>query len=402
MNGGVRDHDAGSLSALDRQAIAHIPPGGNWRDIPVDFPSDRVRQIREGAAAGTGTRSSYYGRLTWDAPASTIATYFVRPGNGANIHPAAPRTLTFREAARLQGFADHVRFHGPRRARATQIGNAVPPPVAARLAMRLPARGSAVELFAGAGGLGAGLHAAGFDVVTAVDYDEHALRTLAGHLTVAMPMPPQDLSKESVREDVLHRIRGHLRGERLTLLAGGPPCQGFSTAGNNRLFADPRNELPDAFVWMVQELRPRQVLFENVAALTWESRRPWFERLLLRLRELGYGVTWRLVHCEAYGIPQKRRRVVVVATAADLPIYTFPAGPHKIHEPAYWATAQQEAPFPRPAVTVRDAIGDLPLDAAPDEDAAVTLVDDGNESAFREYVRGTLSLADYVHTEATP
>lgn len=399
MNGVVWDHDAGSLSALDRQVIAHIPPGGNWRNIPVDFPSDRVKQIREGAASGTGTRSSYYGRLTWDAPASTIATYFVRPGNGANIHPAAPRTLTFREAARLQGFADNVRFYGPRRARATQIGNAVPPPVAARLAARLPVRGTAVELFAGAGGLGAGLHAAGFQVVTAVDNDEHALRTLAGHLRVDMPLPPQDLSKERVRAEVLRGIRRHLGDERLALLAGGPPCQGFSTAGNNRLFEDSRNELPDAFVWMVQELRPRQVLFENVAALTWESRRPWFERLLLRLRGLGYNVAWRLVHCEAYGIPQKRRRVVVVGTAEDLPTYVFPAGPCKIQEPAYWATSQSETPSPLGPATVRDAIADLPLEASPDEESPVELVDDGNESEFRRYVRGTITLSEYVRAQ---
>jgi len=57
--GDVRGHDAGALSELDLRAISFIRPGGNWRDLPDDFPSARVQQIRDGAALGTGSRSSY-------------------------------------------------------------------------------------------------------------------------------------------------------------------------------------------------------------------------------------------------------------------------------------------------------------------------------------------------------
>ncbi|MCA9629952.1 MAG: DNA cytosine methyltransferase [Myxococcales bacterium] len=396
MAGDVRGHDAGALSDLDLQAISFIPPGGNWRSLPEDFPSARVKQIREGAALGTGSRSSYYGRLTWDSTASTIATYFVRPGNGANIHPSADRTLTYREAARLQGFQDCVIFQGTRRARAMQIGNAVPPPVAAWLASALPARGGAVELFAGAGGLAAGIQAAGFETVAVADHDAAALRTLQSYLSPRVPAEASDLSRKDARERLVSQVKAVLGKERLALVAGGPPCQGFSNAGSNRLFEDPRNELPDAFLWMIQKLRPRQVLFENVAALSWKSRRPWFNSLLGHLEDMRYVVRWRVVHCEALGLPQRRRRLVVVGTDSSLPPYEFPTGPHKILEPAYRGDAQPELATAGLPPSVRDAIGDLPENAADSEKDAVVLVDDGNRSLFRQYVRGDLSLRQYV------
>lgn len=392
----VVGHDAGALSELDRLAISYIKPGGNWRDLPEDFPSARVQQIRKGAEEGTGTRSSYYGRLTWSASASTIATYFVRPGNGANIHPSAPRTLTYREAARLQGFQDKVRFHGSRRSRATQIGNAVPPPVAAWLASALPTRGLAVELFAGAGGLGAGIAAAGFETLAVADIDQSALKTLGSHLSTLLPARPVDLSTEHRRQDFVAEVRRGAGGERVGLVAGGPPCQGFSTAGNNRLFDDPRNALPDAFLWVVEELRPRQVLFENVAALTWKSRRPWFNRLLRHLADAGYQVEWRLVHCEAYGLPQRRRRVVVVGTDQALPRYEFPVAPYSMETPCYRRHAQDVSASAQAPPNVRDAIGDLPEEAASTATAPVQLVPDGVDSAFRRYVRGDLDLVGLI------
>ena len=100
---------------------------------PTCRPSGLTR-IRHEAARGGGSRSTYYGRLRWDEPSYTIATYFNRPGNGCTIHPEADRMLTVREAARLQTFPDHVEFSGPARARHAQVGNAVPPLLAAQVA----------------------------------------------------------------------------------------------------------------------------------------------------------------------------------------------------------------------------------------------------------------------------
>ncbi len=66
--GVVTDHVAGTLSLLDKEVLRYVPAGGNWRDLPDDFPSARVKQIRESAARGEGSRSTYYGRLGWDKP----------------------------------------------------------------------------------------------------------------------------------------------------------------------------------------------------------------------------------------------------------------------------------------------------------------------------------------------
>ena len=89
--------------------VVAIPSGGNWKNIPLDVPSKRVEGIRL-----SGGRTTYYGRLRWDYPAYTIATYFNRPGNGCNIHPddasaniPQHRLISFREAARIQSFPDN-------------------------------------------------------------------------------------------------------------------------------------------------------------------------------------------------------------------------------------------------------------------------------------------------------
>jgi DNA (cytosine-5)-methyltransferase 1 len=173
----IFDHVSGRLSDLDADVVRYVPPGGNWRDLPEDFPSARVRQIRASAARGEGSRSTYYGRLAWSKPSYTISTYLTRPGNGCFIHPEQARLLTIREAARLQSFPDFVRFHGTLRQRAMQVGNAVPPLLAYHLCSTGEA-GTAVDLFSGAGGFGLGLTWAGHELVTSVDIDEQACRTL--------------------------------------------------------------------------------------------------------------------------------------------------------------------------------------------------------------------------------
>src|SRR5918997_2364265 len=114
----IPNHYASTLSELDRTIARSVPPGGNWKDIPETVPSKRLQQIRISYAAGKGSRSTYYGRLRPGAPAYTINTYFARPGNGCHLHydytGGQHRTLSQREAARLQSFPDRFIFHGSR------------------------------------------------------------------------------------------------------------------------------------------------------------------------------------------------------------------------------------------------------------------------------------------------
>jgi Alw26I/Eco31I/Esp3I family type II restriction m6 adenine DNA methyltransferase len=83
----IPNHYSGNLSNLDKLIVNAVPPGGNWKNIPESVPSQRLKQIREGYAAGEGSRSTYYGRLSPNAPSYTINTYFSRPGNGCHIRP---------------------------------------------------------------------------------------------------------------------------------------------------------------------------------------------------------------------------------------------------------------------------------------------------------------------------
>ena len=167
----IADHFSTSLSDMDLEIVRAVPPGGNWRQVPLSVRSRRLQQIRVSAAQGMGSRSTYYGRLQWERPAYTISTYFGRPGNGCFIHPSADRLITIREAARIQSFPDSYRFCGTARHRQTQVGNAVPPILAYQLGMMLPA-GRCVDVFCGAGGLSLGLEWAGFDCVAGIDLDE--------------------------------------------------------------------------------------------------------------------------------------------------------------------------------------------------------------------------------------
>lgn len=386
----VHDHVSGTLSKLDEEVIRHVPPGGNWRDLPADFPSARVRQIRESAARGEGSRSTYYGRLAWNRPAYTISTYITRPGNGAFIHPAMPRLLTVREAARLQSFPDEVRFHGTLRQRSMQIGNAVPPMLAYQIGRAIPG-GSVVDLFAGAGGLGLGLSWAGHEIIASVDNNHDASRTCAAAHDASVQVLERDLSDADQAEDVINRVRKRIRGGRLNLLAGGPPCQGFSTAGPCRV-DDPRNELILSFLRFVQLLEPAHVLLENVVALRSRGR-AFLDELTERLSHMGYAVAIRVLHAEAYGVPQLRRRLVLQACArGEEPVWPQPT--HAMHPPFFRADQpgiHVDEPGPR---TVGDAMADLAIPLAPSLDTSVVALP--AESAYTRWARGEVSIENLL------
>lgn len=119
-----------TMSKLDREFVKHIPPGGNYEDIPDSLSTTRIKKFK-----ASGGRTTTYGRLAPDKPAYTINTYFNRPNVGANYHYSQPRLITVREALRLQSFPDWFSpvFRNQRELH-TQIGNAVPPLLAEALA----------------------------------------------------------------------------------------------------------------------------------------------------------------------------------------------------------------------------------------------------------------------------
>lgn len=388
----ITNHISGTLSSTDRLVIAAVPCGGNWRHLPLDFPSRRVDQIRRGAAAGKGSRSTYYGRLSWDRPSYTISTFFNRPGNGCFIHPEAPRLLTVREAARLQTFPDWFHFTGSGRAPYVQVGNAVPPLLAYQLG-RVLGPGLSVDLFCGAGGLSLGLKMAGHTVIAAIDNEPSAIATYQlnhGDGDIAFL---SDLSDSSQREVAMKEVLRRSGGERIHLLAGGPPCQGFSTAGKCES-SDPRNKLVFAFLSSVEVLRPRFVLMENVPALVFRRGRHVLATLRQSLHALGYATSAIVAHAEGYGIPQLRRRLFLLASREDirwpLPWRGILPPHHLSFQPG--AIGSFDGPSP---LNVREAIGDLPLMEAPTNGDAIGYSSDP-VSELQRWARGELAPEAFI------
>lgn len=117
---GVSNHSAPKLGKVNIERMAHIPPGGSWRDIPFDLlPAGMKRAKRS-------DHTKRYGRMTWDGLSCTVLTK-CDVHWGAYIHPEQDRAISVREAARLQAFPDWFEFRGSRTEQYVQVGNAVPP-----------------------------------------------------------------------------------------------------------------------------------------------------------------------------------------------------------------------------------------------------------------------------------
>ena len=196
----------------------------------------------------------------------------------------------------------------------------------------------AIDLFSGAGGLSLGLSQAGFRVAAALDNDPIAVgsyvRNLGAHAT-ANPI-------EEVSAADLLACAGLGRGE-VTLLAGGPPCQGFSLQRRGDR-DDPRNALVLQFLRMVEEIRPRFFLMENVGGLLTKHGKSLLREFSLRASRQDYVIHVGLLDAADHGIPQVRKRAFLVGE----------------HAPGLRTHFSFPGALRGPRKTVRDAIGDLP------------------------------------------
>jgi DNA (cytosine-5)-methyltransferase 1 len=165
---------------------------------------------------------------------------------------------------------------------------------------------TAIDLFAGAGGATQGLRDAGFDVVAAVENDADAAATW--RLNQPGAMLERDVRLVSAEQ--LRTAGGLVSDQRLDLLKACPPCQGFSSLRGDRDPDERRNDLVLDTLRLVEELSPRAVLLENVPGLRRDSR---FAKLTAGMRELEYGLVDFIVEASSLGVPQRRRRLVIVA-----------------------------------------------------------------------------------------
>lgn len=384
----IHNHIAPRLSELDLRIVRSVPQGGNWKDIPLTIPSKRLEQIRESFKRGEGSRSTYYGRLRSGEPSYTINTYFNRPGNGCHIHYEQDRVLSPREAARLQSFPDSFQFLGSQGAINTQIGNAVPPLLSYQIAMTLGPAGAFIDLFAGAGGLGLGFKWAGWSPIIANDIDAIYLSTYAHNVHEnTLPGSISDAEVFAKLLDVARRAR--MIGEPFWVL-GGPPCQGFSTAGNQRTMSDRRNHLVWDYVRFLKEARPDGFVFENVTGLLNMEGGRVFKAVQEAFSSVFPVVSGEVLSADQFGIPQRRKRVFLVGTAD-----------HKSWHPPIPKTSLRSANvlfelLPN-AISVQDAIDDLPA-LEPTQDGRKLPYRHAPKTSYQKFMRGDISVADYLQT----
>lgn len=384
---GIANHVAARLSELDMRMVKSVPEGGNWKDIPHAIPSKRLEQIRESFRRGEGSRSTYYGRLRRCDPAYTISTYFSRPGNGCHIHYEQDRVLSPREAARLQSFPDSFEFLGSQGAISTQIGNAVPPLLAYQIAESLGPAGVFVDLFSGAGGMGLGFKWAGWKPVIANDIHATYLSTYArnvhDHVLVG------SIASVDVFEKLLDAAKRARSDGRPFWVLGGPPCQGFSTAGNQRSMEDPRNHLAWDYVRFLDKARPDGFVFENVTGLLNIEGGRVFAAVQEAFSTVMPSISPAVLSADQYAIPQRRKRVILVGASNRLSWY--PPAPVTSLRPASLFT---DVP---PAVSVQDALDDLPV-LSHSQDGRGLPYRSAPKTTYQAFMRGTLSAAEYLRS----
>jgi DNA (cytosine-5)-methyltransferase 1 len=170
---------------------------------------------------------------------------------------------------------------------------------------------TAIDLFAGAGGLSLGLTSAGFEVVGAVDN----WRPAAESYTTNFSHPFLEIDLGTTSGPKLCSLLGIAPGE-VDLVAGGPPCQGFSIQRIGRDL-DARNHLIITFAEQVVALQPRMFVMENVPGLLGKRGAALAEQFSAQLEEAGYGVRSERVNTAAFGVPQLRRRVLIYGWRRD-------------------------------------------------------------------------------------
>lgn len=222
-----------------------------------------------------------------------------------------------------------------------------------------------IDLFSGAGGLSEGLSEAGFHGLFANEIiPEYANTYKRNHPSTQVTTADiRDLNANEIRKSL------HIEREELDLLAGGPPCQGFSINAPIRSVLDERNHLFKEYLRFVDAFAPKAVLIENVPGLVSFEDGATLHAILNALADLGYGADVRILGAAYYGVPQMRWRTVILGLRGkNLPPAAFPEPIHHAPiKPNFTATFDGQSLVKMPApetdagfVTVGEAIGDLP------------------------------------------
>ena len=321
----IHNHEAMSHNNEVLRRIRHVPPGGNWKDIPKEYYN-----------VG-GEHSNNYRRLDPDRPSVTIK----HASKSMIIHPEFDRVITAREVARLQSFPDSFVICGTKFEQHQQLANAVPPLLAqsigervlqklggenpkADIQSRLHGYGTLKEkftfadLFSGIGGFRTALEHAGAKCVFSSDTDRWANETYFQNFG---EFPKGDIRKIESKDIPDHQI-----------LCAGFPCQPFSIGGRRLGFADTRGTLFFEIERILKEKEPEAFILENVKGLVNHNKGDTFATIRNSLRKLGYHIFYKVLNSKDFYVPQNRERIFIVGFKRKNPGFTFPeVTPKKIN-----------------------------------------------------------------------
>jgi len=210
---------------------------------------------------------------------------------------------------------------------------------------------SAIDLFSGCGGLTLGLRRSGFQIKLAIEKDPIAASTFSINHTDTEVVP------EDIRDVTVERILSSLGGAKLDLLAGCAPCQGFCSLTAKYAREDPRNTLMLEMLRIITGTLPKVVLMENVPGITTRGK-DILSAFKETLRDSGYQITDDIVQMADYGVPQFRRRYVLIASQVgtiDIPKATHSRLPSVDHDLLPWVTIGKVLNDEKAPLTMKEA-----------------------------------------------
>lgn len=247
-----------------------------------------------------------------------------------------------------------------------------------------------VSLFSGGGGLDLGFKQEGYKIIWAIDNNLNAVATY----------------KHNLQENIIYGDINKVPLEDIPqadIVVGGPPCQSFSLAGNRHI-EDARGQLVWRYIEIIKHIKPKAFVFENVTGLLSaknSSKEYIIDLLKIAFREIGYTISSKVVNAADYGIPQKRKRVIIVGLRNGIE-FEFPHATHN-------ATGEGLKKY----VSVEEALGDLPA-AVADENSKVkykippqnqyqkAMREKGKETVSEHFILKLSELDKYIISHVKP
>ena len=232
---------------------------------------------------------------------------------------------------------------------------------------------NAVELFAGAGGMFYGMKEAGIKHIIANDIDKSAC------ITLKINNPETDVLCGDINDELIqHEIISKAIKEKADIIAGGPPCQGFSLAGFRR-DDDPRNKLFKQFYKIVKGVTPKAFIFENVPGLLSYKSGKTYNEIKQVFKDLNYNVMGEQLMFNEYAVPQKRKRVIIIGIRNDL----------NVDPESLYPTKTTQNHF----ISVSDAISNIE-----DIEHNRLVKVPQSEGLYQQFIQNEISIQQYMNT----